>query len=108
MATRPPIGLPKLPRRGKIVLSIAVGLIGLLLIIGARLLSAYVDWLWFGEVGFRKVFTTVLFTRIVLFLVVALVVGAIIWLALLGAYRSGRCSCPSPGPTIRSRATAPP
>jgi uncharacterized protein len=32
----------------------AVGLIALLLV-GPRLVDAYVNWLWFGEVGFRSV-----------------------------------------------------
>ena len=32
----------------------AVGLIALLLV-GPRLVGAYVNWLWFGEVGFRSV-----------------------------------------------------
>jgi uncharacterized protein len=87
VATRPPIGMPKLSRRAKILLSIAGALI-LALLIGARLLDTYVDWLWFGEVGFRSVFTTVLVTRIILFFSITLLVGGLLALSLTIAYRS--------------------
>jgi uncharacterized protein len=39
----------------------AVGLIALLLV-GPRLVDAYANRLWFGEVGFRSVWVTVLLT----------------------------------------------
>lgn len=94
---RPPTGLPSLSRRSRILLVTALVLAALLLV-GPRLTDAYTNWLWFGEVGFRNVYTTVLFTRIVLFLVVALVVAAIIWLALLLAYRSRPVFVPVSGP----------
>ena len=29
-----------------------------MLVFGSRILGLYVDWLWFGEVGFRSVFWT--------------------------------------------------
>ena len=48
----------------------------------------YVNWLWFGEVGFRRVWMTVLLTRIATFVAVALVVGGTVFLAMLVAYRS--------------------
>ncbi len=94
---RPPTGLPSLSRRSRILLLTALVLAALLLV-GPRLTDAYTSWLWFGEVGFRKVFTTVLITRILLFLVVALVVGAIIWVALLAAYRARPVFVPVSGP----------
>ena len=37
--------------------------------------TCYVDWLWFGEVGFRSVFSTVLFTHVLLFVIGGLVTG---------------------------------
>jgi len=95
---RPPTGLPSLSRRSRVLLVTALVLAALLLV-GPRLTDAYTNWLWFGEVGFRKVYTTVLFTRIILFLVVALVVGVIIWLALLAAYRERPVFVPVSGPT---------
>ncbi|MFE3002245.1 UPF0182 family protein [Nocardia sp. NPDC059246] len=97
MGMRPPTGLPSLSRRSRILLVTALVLAALLLV-GPRLTDAYTNWLWFGEVGFRNVYTTVLFTRILLFLVVAVVVAVIIWLALLLAYRSRPVFVPANGP----------
>lgn len=41
----------------------------------------YTDWLWFGEVDFRGVFSKVIVTRIVLFVIFALIAGFVTWLA---------------------------
>ncbi|MGV9680953.1 UPF0182 family protein [Nocardia sp. NPDC003482] len=97
MGMRPPTGLPSLSRRSRVLLVTAL-VIAALLLIGPRLTDAYTNWLWFGEVGFKRVYATVLLTRILLFLVVAVVVGAIIWLALLVAYRSRPVFVPVAGP----------
>jgi hypothetical protein len=99
--------MPKLSRRAKILLSIAGALI-LVLLVGARLLDTYVDWLWFGEVGFRSVFTTVLVTRIILFFAIALLVGGLLALSLTIAYRSRPVFVPVSGaddPLARYRST---
>ncbi|PPK68769.1 UPF0182 family protein [Actinokineospora auranticolor] len=87
MATRPPIGLPKLSRRSRVLLYIAAALI-LLLLVGSRLLNTYVNWLWFGEVDFRSVFTTVLWTRVVLFFATGALVGGLLAVSLWVAYRT--------------------
>src|SRR6202000_2450923 len=71
----------------RILILIALGVIALLLA-GPRLVDAYVDWLWFGELGYRSVFTTVLVTRIVVFLVAGLLVGGIVFAGLGVAYRT--------------------
>ncbi len=97
MAMRPPVGAPTLSRRTRILL-IAAGIAVLLLLGGSRLINFYVDWLWFGEVGYRSVFTTVLFTRIVQFLVGALVIGGAVALALWVAYRFRPVFVPVTGP----------
>lgn len=87
MANRPSVGLPTLSRRGRIL--VALGVVALaLLITGSRLIGTYVDWLWFGEVGFRQVFTTVLVTRFVQLVVVGLLVGGLLALNLVIAYRT--------------------
>jgi len=57
-----PDKLPPLPRRARVLLLAAVGLIALLLV-GPRLVDAYANWLWFGEVGFRSVWVTVLLDK---------------------------------------------
>ncbi|OYD69248.1 UPF0182 family protein [Rhodococcus sp. OK302] len=97
MGMRPPAGLPSLSRRSRILLVVAV-IVAALLLVGPRLISMYTDWLWFGEVGFRGVFTKVLLTRVLLFLVVGAVVGAIVWLAMLLAYRARPVFVPVSGP----------
>jgi uncharacterized membrane protein (UPF0182 family) len=74
-----PDRLPPLSRRDLLLLLAAVGLIALLLV-GPHLVDAYVNWLWFGEVGFRSVWVTVLLTRVVIFIAVALVMGGTVLL----------------------------
>ncbi|HEV8563277.1 MAG TPA: UPF0182 family protein [Actinophytocola sp.] len=107
MATRPPIGLPKLSRRSRILLIIAATVI-LLLLVGARLLDTYVEWLWFGEVGYRSVFSTMLVTRIGLFFGVGLLVGGTLAASLVIAYRTRPVFVPVSGtddPLARYRST---
>ncbi len=107
MATRPPIGMPKLSRRAKILLSIAGALI-LVLIVGARLLDTYVDWLWYGEVGFRSVFTTMVLTRLILFFALGLLVGGLLAVSLAIAYRTRPVFVPVSGtddPLAKYRST---
>lgn len=97
MATRPPVGLPRLSRRSRILLIVgAVVLVGL--ITGSRLLGTYVNWLWFGEVGFRSVYATVLGTRFGLFFAVGLLVGGLLAINLIIAYRTRPVFVPVSGP----------
>ncbi|MGH3866231.1 MAG: UPF0182 family protein [Pseudonocardiaceae bacterium] len=97
MANRPPVGVPALSRRARIL--ITVGVVALVtLIIGSRLIDTYVDWLWFGEVGFRSVFSTVLVTRLVQFVVVGLVVGGVLALNIVLAFRTRPVFVPVAGP----------
>ncbi|MGB7162353.1 MAG: UPF0182 family protein, partial [Mycobacterium sp.] len=94
MGMRPAARMPKLTRRSRTLIAIALTVIGLLLI-GPRLIDAYVDWLWFGELGYRSVFSTVLVTRLVVFLVVGLLVGGIVFAGLALAYRTRPVFVPS-------------
>jgi uncharacterized protein len=87
MGTRSPEKLPTLSRRARRLIIVGLGLL-VLLIVGPQLVDTYVDWLWFGEVGFRTVWITVLLTRIATFFLVAVVVGGTVFLAMLLAYRS--------------------
>jgi uncharacterized membrane protein (UPF0182 family) len=99
--------MPKLSRRAKVLLSIA-GVLILVLIVGARLLDTYVDWLWFGEVGFRSVFTTVLLTRLILFFSIGLLVGGLLAVSLTIAYRTRPVFVPVSGaddPLAKYRST---
>ena len=107
MGMRPAARLPKLTRRSRILILIALGVI-VLLLAGPRLIDAYVDWLWFGELGYRSVFTTVLVTRIVVFLVAGVLVGGIVFAGLALAYRTRPVFVPSSDndPVARYRALA--
>ena len=104
MGMRPAARMPKLTRRSRTLIAIALTVIGLLLV-GPRLIDAYVDWLWFGELGYRSVFTTVLATRLIVFVVIGLLVGGIVFAGLALAYRTRPVFVPSNGtdPVARYR-----
>ncbi|MFZ0833538.1 MAG: UPF0182 family protein, partial [Mycobacterium sp.] len=97
MGMRPSARMPKLTRRSRILIGVALVVV-VLLLVGPRFIDAYVDWLWFGELGYRSVFTTVLVTRLVVFLVAALLVGAIVYAGLALAYRTRPVFVPASGP----------
>src|SRR6185437_13052073 len=59
VAMRPEMPSIRLSRRGKIVIGVLVALFVLLSLLGS-LVQVYVNWLWYGEVGYHKVFSTVL------------------------------------------------
>jgi hypothetical protein len=97
VANRPATGNPQLSRRTKTLL--VVGAVVLVVLIGlARLIDVYVDWAWFGEVGFRGVFSTVLVTRIVQAVIAAVFMGGLIALNLYIAYRTRPVFVPVAGP----------
>ncbi|WP_017976364.1 UPF0182 family protein [Actinopolyspora halophila] len=85
MATRP-VGVPKLSRRSRILLILGAAVL-VALIVGSRLIGTYVDWLWFGSVDYRGIFTTIVLTRIVLFACGGVFLGGILALNLWLAYR---------------------
>ena len=94
---RPAARMPKLTRRSRVLIAVAVAVV-VLFLFGSRFIDAYVDWLWFGELGYRSVFTTVLATKIILFLVVSLLIGAIVFAGLALAYRTRPVFVPTAGP----------
>ena len=94
---RPAAKMPSLTRRSRIWIAVAVAAV-LLLLIGPRFVDTYVDWLWFGEVGYRSVWTTQVMTRLVLFLVVAALIGGVVFAALALAYRTRPVFVPTAGP----------
>ncbi len=49
---------PPPPNRRRIISGIVVAFVVVLIAVSGRVLGFYVDWLWFGEVGFRSVFWT--------------------------------------------------
>ena len=53
MGMRPAARMPKLTRRSRILIAIALAVV-VLLLVGPRFIDTYVDWLWFGELGYRR------------------------------------------------------
>ncbi|MCW2589681.1 MAG: hypothetical protein JWQ86_2108 [Mycobacterium sp.] len=94
---RPAARMPKLTRRSRILIAIALVAV-LLLLIGPKLVDAWVNWLWFGELGYRSVFTTTLFTKLTIFVVVAALIGTVVFAALALAYRTRPVFVPTAGP----------
>jgi len=97
VAVHPPTGLAGVSRRTRWLLIIGVVLL-VVIFGGPSLVNTYVDWAWFGALGFRGVFTTVLLTKVVLFVVVGAVNGGIVAAALVLAYRSRLVFVPVAGP----------
>ncbi|MDO5670838.1 MAG: UPF0182 family protein [Corynebacterium sp.] len=82
--TQPSPSLNRPPR----LLSWIVGIIAVLFIVTPMIIGFYTDWLWFGEVDFRGVFTKVLLVRLALFFAFALIAGFIVWLAGFFTWRN--------------------
>lgn len=68
-------------------LSWIVGIVAALLIFLPMVVGIYTDWLWFGAIDFRGVFTITYVTRIVLFFVFALIAAAIVFAAAYFTWR---------------------
>jgi uncharacterized protein len=85
VAMRPPIPSLTLSRPVKIALSV-VGALIVLLVAAAKFTGVYVDWLWFGQAGYRNVFSDILWTRIALFAIFGVLMALIIGANLVVAY----------------------
>src|SRR3954469_18924380 len=83
---RPPVSVPTLSRRAKVVIGAIAVLLVLFTAIGT-LTNVYVDYLWFDETGFTEVFWTELQTRALLFAVAGVATGGLTALAIHLAYR---------------------
>ncbi|WP_245159972.1 UPF0182 family protein [Blastococcus sp. CT_GayMR19] len=83
---RPPMPVPTLSRRAKLVLG-AVGVLLVLFTAIGTLTNVYVDYLWFDETGYTEVFWTELQTRSLLFAVAGIAVGGLTALSIYLAYR---------------------
>jgi len=60
----------------------------LVIMFADRAVNLWTDWLWFDEVGYTRVFSGVLRTKVLLFLVFGLVMVGLIWGNLYLAYRT--------------------
>jgi uncharacterized membrane protein (UPF0182 family) len=86
VAMRPPVPVPTLSRRAKLVLGAVAVLLVLFTAIGT-LTNVYVDYLWFDEVNYTEVFWTELQTRALLFAVAGVATGGLVAAAIHLAYR---------------------
>ena len=86
MAMRPPVSVPTLSRRAKLLLG-AVGVLLVLFTAIGTLTNVYVDYLWFDETGYTEVFWTELQTRALLFAVAGVATGGLVAAAIYLAYR---------------------
>ena len=84
---RPPISLPSMSRRAKRVI-IALVSIAVLAVLWFNFIGVYVQYLWFNEVHYTNVFTTQLLSRLVLFVITGVLSGAVVFGAIVLAYRS--------------------
>lgn len=82
---RPPIPSLTLSRRWKIVLWVIAAII-VLLILANIFTGIFVNWLWYGSVGYHNVYSTMLWTRVVLFVVFGALMALIIGGNLAVAY----------------------
>ncbi|UQX90288.1 UPF0182 family protein [Jatrophihabitans telluris] len=83
---RPEMPSIRVSRRGKIFIGVVIALIVLLSLVGSAA-RVYTNWLWFGELGYRGVFSTILWSRIVLFLIFGFVLTVIVGANVYLAYR---------------------
>src|SRR4051794_38854826 len=83
---RPPLPQFAPSRRTKILLSV-VGVLVVLIVLALKFAGVYINWLWFGSVGHRQVYTTIFWTRLTLFLIfgalMALIIGGNVLIAYL-------------------------
>ncbi|MDU0478906.1 UPF0182 family protein [Staphylococcus chromogenes] len=71
------------PRLLATILTVAT----IIMVLAPIVVNFFTDWMWFGEVDYRGVFTKVLFTRIALFFGFGLVAAFVVWLAGFIAFR---------------------
>src|SRR4051812_24538557 len=83
---RPPVSVPTLSRRAKLIIGAIAVLLVLFTAIGT-LTNVYVDYLWFDETRYTEVFWTELQTRALLFAVAGVATGGLVSLAIYLAYR---------------------
>src|SRR5689334_13082666 len=83
---RPPVSVPTLSRRAKLVIGAIVVLLVLFTAIGT-LTNVYVDYLWFDSAHYTEVFWTEVQTRALLFAVGGVGTGGLVSLAIYLAYR---------------------
>lgn len=85
MAMRPPIPNIALSRRAKIALWTIATLIVLMIAL-VQLTGVYINFLWFHSLGFSNVYTTIFWTRVVLFAIFGVLMALILGGNMVIAY----------------------
>src|SRR4051812_16161418 len=83
---RPPVPVPTLSRRAKMILGAIAVILVLFTVIGT-MTNVYVDYLWFDETKYTEVFWTELQTHALLFAVAGIATGGLVATAVYLAYR---------------------
>jgi uncharacterized membrane protein (UPF0182 family) len=84
--TGPRIRVGRPSRRARVLL-ITAGILAVLAMLFVMFAGFWTDWLWYGSVDFRSVFTTTLLTKIGLFAVFGVLMGAVVGLNIWLAHR---------------------
>ncbi|HTX67856.1 MAG TPA: UPF0182 family protein [Thermoleophilia bacterium] len=66
--------------RRRVIAAVIIAVVLLVLAFGSRILGLYIDWLWFGEVGFRGVFWTRFWAQLLVGLVAFAVFFVVVWI----------------------------
>src|SRR5579875_398558 len=74
-----------LSRRMKIILAV-VAIIIVLIVLLVKFCGIYINYLWYGELGHRNVYSTMLWTRVSLFFIFGVLMAVIIGGNLVVAY----------------------
>ncbi|MFD1114486.1 UPF0182 family membrane protein, partial [Sphaerisporangium aureirubrum] len=77
----------RLPRRPRLLVPVAIALIGIVILFFV-FAGMFTDWLWFDSVGYTSVFSTMLITQLLLFLVGALIMAGVVGGNMMIAYRT--------------------
>ncbi len=85
---------PSADRKRKVLVPTLVTLAALLFL-GSIFTSVWTDRLWFGALGFGGVFSTLISTRVILFLVLGLIFGAVVLANIVIAYRMRPATAPA-------------
>src|SRR5262249_53870176 len=78
--------ISRVSRRGRVTIAV-LAVVFLLFTLFDRVIGAWTDWLWFRELKYTQVFTGVLRTRLVMFLIFGVGVTVVIAANLYLAYR---------------------
>lgn len=78
--------LPRMSRRGRMTLIVLACVVVLFILLG-WVVDAWTNYLWFSEVKYTQVFTTMLWTRLGLFAIFGVAMALIVWINLWLAFR---------------------